>query len=194
MNALQSVDNKINSTTEKSDQELVFMAQRSPQEFKFLYERYYKRIFLFVHRRINEKQITADITSQVFLKALINIASYKHLGLPFSAWLYRIALNECNEFFRKNSRHRFVSIEDNTIHDLHHELTSDTAVEDLHERLPSILEKLAEDELHLLELRYFEQRPFREVAQILGISEVYAKTKVYRLLEKMKSLFMQNKS
>lgn len=184
----QKIDTK---KTNCEDQELVLKAQESPQQFRPLYEKYYRKIFLFIHHRINEKQITADITSQVFFKALTNIGNYKDQGLPFSAWLYRIAINECNTFFRKNARHRFVSIDDSSVHQLHYDLTSDITEECLHERLEAILEKLSVEELLLLELRYFELRPFREVAEMLNISEVYAKTKVYRLLEKMRIIFRQ---
>jgi RNA polymerase sigma-70 factor (ECF subfamily) len=112
--------------------------------------------------------------------------------VPFSAWLFRIALNECYDFFRKSSRYRFVSIEDDALNHLHVELTADTQVEDLYEKLPFILEKLEQDEVYLLELRFFEHRPFKEVADILNITETYAKVKVYRLLEKMKKLFINS--
>jgi RNA polymerase sigma-70 factor, ECF subfamily len=175
-----------------SDLRLVILAQKHPDQFKPLYEKYFKRIYVFVHHRINDKAVSADITSQVFLKALINLKKFKFQGVPFSAWLYRIALNECYELFRKSSRYRFVSIEDNAIEELHDELVADTTPEDLHAKLPSILEKLNEEELYILELRFFEHRPFKEVADILGITETYAKVKVYRLLDKMKKLFIDS--
>jgi RNA polymerase sigma-70 factor (ECF subfamily) len=175
-----------------NDLTLVELAKKDPQQFRALYEKYFKQIFVFVHHRVNDKALTADITSQVFLKALLNIGKYKHQGVPFSAWLFRIALNEVYSFFRSSKRQRFVSIEDEALGKLHEELISDTATEDLYEKLPSILERLNDDELHILELRFFERRPFREVAAILGITETYAKVKVYRLLEKMKRLFLSS--
>jgi RNA polymerase sigma-70 factor, ECF subfamily len=173
--------------------QLVELAQRDPDQFKVLYERYFKRIFVFVHHRVNDKALTADITSQVFLKALINLKKYKFQGVPFSAWLFRIALNECYDFFRKSKRMRYVSIEDDALNELHEELIADTSIEDLLQKLPLILEKLNADELHLLELRFFEQRPFKEVAEILEITDTYAKVKVYRLLEKVKKLFVESR-
>jgi len=54
--------------------------------------RYYKSIFVFVHRRTDDEELTADITSQVFLKALINIKKYEYKGVPFSAWLFELPL------------------------------------------------------------------------------------------------------
>ncbi|HOX83573.1 MAG TPA: RNA polymerase sigma factor [Chryseolinea sp.] len=175
------------------EEELIRNAQANPDEFRVLYERYFKKIFLFVLHRIGDRALTADITSQVFLKALININKFSFRGLPFSAWLFRIALNECNSFFRSNKRHRIVSIEHEMVSHLHVELTTDSSLQDLEEKLPYILQKLSMDELQLIELRFFEQRPFKEMASILNITETYAKVKVYRVLDKMKKYFLQQK-
>jgi RNA polymerase sigma-70 factor (ECF subfamily) len=76
---------------------------------------------------------------------------------------------------------------------LYDELTTDNRVEDLQERLPAILEMLSDQELQIIELRFLEQRPFKEVADILGITETYAKVRVYRTLDKMKKLFLQKR-
>ena len=182
----------IHRTDQSQDEEsMILKSQADPEAFRLLYEKYFKRIFLFVHHRVGEKALTADITSQVFLKALLNINKFSFRGLPFSAWLFRIALNECNDFFRRNKRYRLVTMEDGMIDHLYEELTAEARVEDLQQRLPAILQKLSVDELQIIELRFFEQRPFKEVADILGISENYAKVKVYRILEKMKKLFLK---
>lgn len=179
--------------TFSEEKALVDAARDDPQAFRPLYEKYYKKIFLFIHKRVNDKTISADLTSQVFLKALTNIGSFRFQGVPFSAWLYRVAINECNDYFRKTKRERFVSVSDEQVLALHDELTADTDFENLQDLLPEILSQLTEDELYLLEMRYFDQRPFKEIAEILGISEVYAKAKVYRLLARMKDLFLKKK-
>ena len=182
----------IRNEEKKSAEELAILrSQVDPEAFRPLYEEYFKQIFLFVHHRIGVKEITADITSQVFLKALVNIKKYTLRGLPFSAWLYRIALNECNSFFRKNKRYRMVSMEDDMLDELHEELTAETRLADLRHKLPAILERLTPEELQIIELRFFQQRPFKEVADILGITETYAKVKVYRTLDKMRKYFLK---
>jgi RNA polymerase sigma-70 factor (ECF subfamily) len=173
------------------EEELIKMSQADPKAFRPLYEKYFKRVYLFVLHRVGDKQLACDITSQSFLKALVHIHKFKFKGLPFSSWLFRIALNECNDHFRKQRRHRVVTIEDHILENLHEELMSNTREEDLRQMLPSILGKLSEEELQLIELRFFEQRPFKEVADIIGITETYAKVKVYRILEKMRKLFLK---
>src|ERR1035437_7125274 len=90
-------------------------AKLNPARFDVLYDNYYKSIFIFVHRRTGDEEVSADITSQVFLKALLNIKKYEFKGVPFSAWLFRIAFNEINMYFRKNNSVRVVSLERSSI-------------------------------------------------------------------------------
>jgi RNA polymerase sigma-70 factor (ECF subfamily) len=185
------VQEKSSKQNESQDEEfLIRRSQADPEAFRPLYEKYFKRIFLFVLHRVGDRATAGDLTSQVFLKALLHIKRFTFRGLPFSAWLFRIALNECNDYFRKNKRYRIVTLEDANVGHLYEELTADKHLEDLREHLPWILQKLTVDELQIIELRFFEQRPFKEVADIIGITETYAKVRVYRILEKMKKLFL----
>lgn len=174
------------------EEELIRSAQADPNAFRPLYEKYYKPIFLFVLHRIGQKDITADVTSQVFLKAMLNIDKFKFKGVPYSAWLYRIAINECNDFFRKNKRERLVVLEEASVDLLYEEMFGDDTLEDLKRKLPHILERLAPDELQLIELRFLENRAFKEIAEILDITENYAKVRTYRILDKMKSIFIKS--
>ena len=171
------------------EEEVIQKARKDPQAFRPVYENYYKKIFLFVLHRVGDKEISADITSQVFLKALVSLGKYKFRGLPFSSWLYRIAVNECNSYFRKNQRARLVILEDVHVENLYDEMFGESVEEELRRKLPSILEKLKPAELQIIELRFLEARPFREVAEILNITETYAKVRTYRILEKMRQLF-----
>jgi RNA polymerase sigma-70 factor (ECF subfamily) len=121
---------------------------------------------------------------------MINLERYTFRGLPFSSWLYRIAVNECNDFFRKSKRERTVVIEDEHVGHLYDEMFGENMQEEIRLKLPFILEKLKPDELHVIELRFLEGRPFKEVAEILNITETYAKVRTYRILDKMKKLFV----
>jgi RNA polymerase sigma-70 factor (ECF subfamily) len=172
------------------EEEVIEKAKKDPKAFRSLYEKYYKQIFLFIHHRVGNRDQSADITSQVFLKAMMNIERYQFRGLPFSSWLYRIAVNECNTFFRKNKRERFVVLEDEHVGNMVDEMFGESVQDELRVKLPFILEKLKPHELHLIELRFLESRPFKEVAEILDITETYAKVRTYRVLDKMKKLFI----
>jgi RNA polymerase sigma-70 factor, ECF subfamily len=164
-----------------------------PSAFKPLYEKYFKRIFLFVFHRVGEKEIAADITQQIFMNALANIGKYQFRGLPFSSWLFRIAVNQCHDFFRKSKKMRMVVLEETRVHELYEELTAEHSWDEWERKLPAVLEQLDADDLQLIELRYFEQRPFKEVSEILGLTESNTKVRTYRILDKMKKIFLQQK-
>jgi len=177
------------------NQELMEVEQAKlyPEKFAVLYDRYYKPIFVFVYRRTNNEDTTADIVSMVFLKALVNIKKYQYKGVPFSAWLYKIAFNEINMYFRKNKADRFVSIEQTGIANMITETKEESTLE-TQRKMMSILKELKVEELQLIELRFFEKHSFAEVATIVGITENNAKVKVYRILDKLKMLMTKSKS
>ncbi len=181
------------SSHHKSDKEiqqelqLIEAAKENPARFGVLYDKYYKSIFVFIYRRTEDEELTADITSQVFLKALINLRQYKFKGVPFSAWLFRIAFNEINMYFRKNNSQRVVSLDQNSILQIAQESDLEENAEGI-SKMMSALKKMEEYEIQLIELRFFEKRSFAEVAEIVGITENNAKVKVYRILDKLKKV------
>ena len=85
----------------EQEQRSIQAARRDPERFAPLYEHYFADIFRFLHRRANDRELTADLTQQTFLKAMLALPKYESRGLPFKAWLYRIALNEIRMHWRK---------------------------------------------------------------------------------------------
>jgi RNA polymerase sigma-70 factor (ECF subfamily) len=163
-------------------------AQRDPTAFAPLYDRYYQVIFRFVFRRTADEHLCADLCAQIFLKAMEKIDSYQYRGVPFSAWLYRIAMNEVAMYFRKKQKNRVVSFEDADLFVLAGNDEEGYTVEaELQlERMIEILDQLREKDLRLIELRYFEKRPYKEIAAILDITVTNAKVRVHRILEKLR--------
>lgn len=176
------------------EQELrhVNAAKLDPEQFQPLYDKYYKPIFIFIFRRTGNEDLTSDLASQVFLRALINIKKYEHRGLPFSAWLFRIAFNEVNMFFRKTNTQRVVSIDTTKMNSIAAEAELESTAE-TDKLLMDCIAELPSDAIQVIELRYFESRSFNEVARLLGISENNAKVKVYRILEKLKQIILKKK-
>lgn len=163
-------------------------AQQNPAHFRPLYDRYFEPIFRFVFKRCADENLAGDICSQVFLKAMQKLGSYQYKGVPFSAWLYRIASNEVAQHFRNTQKNRVVSVEDHSISDLIDEIADDGDFEKARQQLLQTLNQLKPKDLTLIELRFFEGRPFKEIADILEITESNAKVKTYRILEKMKKI------
>ena len=170
---------------QKIDEEwlLVQAAQKDNKAFRPLYETYYDVIFSFVFRRTGEEYVAADLCSNVFFKALQQIKKYKHRGLPFSAWLYRIAANEVAQYYRNNSKQRVVSVDEAHIGELKEEIQTEEPY--TQEMLLQAMDKLKEADIEILELRFFEMRPFKEIAMMLDITESNAKMKTYRVLERL---------
>ncbi len=162
-------------------------AKANPDGFAVLYEKYYKQIYVFIYRRTDQEELSADLCSITFLKAMLHLKKYVDRGLPFSAWLFRIALNEVNMYYRKNKTERCVSLDAKGVQLLMTE-NGETVHADDTKLLMLALSRLAESEMQLIELRFFEERPFAEVAQITGITENNAKVKIYRILSKLKTL------
>ncbi|MFL5765543.1 MAG: RNA polymerase sigma factor [Bacteroidia bacterium] len=162
-------------------------AKKDPLRFGVLYDRYYKQVFIFIHRRTENEELAADLTSQVFLKALINIKKYVFKGVPFSAWLFRIAFNEINMYFRKNKAQRVVSLDQPGLKQMAQDVESEGDPEAV-KRMMTALKRLDATDLQMIELRFFEKRSFAEVGEISGITENNAKVKVYRILDKIRKL------
>ncbi len=182
-----------NETDLKQELQQIEAAKTSPARFDVLYDRYYKSIFVFVYRRTGDEELTADLTSHVFLKAMVNIKKYQYKGVPFSAWLFRIAFNEINMYFRKNKSDRVVSLDKSNVLNIISEAKEEENTEAL-QKMMLALKKLEQDDLQLIELRFFEKRSFAEVGAIIGITETNAKVKVYRILDKLKKLMSNFKN
>lgn len=173
--------------------EEIVRAKENKKEFASLYERYHEKIFRYINRRIKDMDSCHDVTSQVFLKAMLNLDKYEYRKLPFSSWLYRIANNETVDFFRANAKKAERSIDIN-VRDIE-KLSEETEIkisEDLYEKLFDVIQQLPEEELLLLEMRFFEGRAFKEIGEILDITENNAKVKTYRVLDKLKAKFVKN--
>lgn len=170
---------------------LVEDAKRKPRKFKYLYEMFHNDIYYFILNRCHNEHTAADLCSQTFLKAMINLPKYEFKGLPFSAWLYRIAMNEINLFYRNSNKNRDVSIEESVLPELIEETEFQYSEESIDLLLESINE-LKEQEVELLELRYFEKRSVKEVSAILGMSESNVKTKTFRIIKKLSTLMKDN--
>jgi len=162
--------------------QLILAAQRDPKAFEVLYYHYHDRIFRFVWSKLRDSDATADVTSEVFLKALLGIKTYTDRGLPFSAWLFRLATNEVNMYFRKTGKGKHVSIhpELRGEWDTHWETAEDR------KRLVAALERLSEDDMRFIEWRFFDGFAFKEIAAMESSTEAAVKMKVYRILDFLK--------
>lgn len=164
---------------------IIEAARADPRVFGTLYEKYFDRIFNYIYRQTDDEDLTADLCSQTFLQALNHIGKFEFRGVPFSAWLYRIASNEVNKHYRKRKRQQVFSIEENLVRDL----VDQSWDNDLIDRVVVYLKDLPTEMLQVLELRFFENKDFKEIAFILNITESGAKMRTYRALDRLRKNF-----
>lgn len=165
--------------------EIINQSKKHIANFKPIYEAYFTSILNYVYQKVGDKAHAADITSQVFMKAMTNLNSYKIQEVPFSAWLYKIAYNETMYFFRKTKKVRTVVLDNALIDGIYDELDEFPKEQILH-TIESMIADLKPDDFELIELRYYQSKSFREIGFVLGCSENNAKVKLHRLIRKLR--------
>lgn len=163
-------------------------SKKDSRAFGELYEKYFDRIFNFIYRQTDDEDLAADLCSQTFLNVLKNVDRYQFRGVPFSAWLYKIATNEVNKFYRKRKNTKVFSIEELRVRELMEQANEDWD-EELIQELLRYLNNLPTDMLEVLHLRFFEDKDFKEISFILDISESGAKMRTYRALDRLRKNF-----
>lgn len=153
------------------------------QAFGMLYERYVGRIYNYVYYRTGNQYDAEDLTARVFLRAMKHIQNYQDRGIPFSAWLYRIAHNLVANWHRDNSRRQEIALEDTYIvhqgreHPEHQLLHNEEQ-----EALLAIIRTLPEERQQLLILKFVEHLSNAEIGQIMGRTEGAIKSLYHRTL------------
>jgi RNA polymerase sigma-70 factor (ECF subfamily) len=165
-------------------------AKTDPKRFGPLYMKYHEQIFRYVYQRMDDKELAFDVTSQVFIKAMSNLHKYEYRGVPFSSWLYRIAKSELYQAFRDRKARRTINVESMHLFEMIEEFEEDETDKNK-QKLIHCLSLLKQGDIQLIELRYFERRSYREIGEILEITENNAKVRAFRTLERLKKLFMK---
>lgn len=177
-----------------SENELIEWSKKDHRYFEPIYEKYYEPIFRLIMYRVQDEEVTKDITSNVFCKALVNLNKYKFQGLSFSSWLYRLALNSCYDYFRTQKKKRTVVLEEFMTQEMVEEFEPEALyLQRGLKLLPEILDKLKPRDLELIELRFFESKSFKEISEILGITENNAKTRSHRILKRIRKKLEPNR-
>jgi RNA polymerase sigma-70 factor, ECF subfamily len=158
-------------------------SEGDPEAFTYIYEKYVARIYSYVFYRIGSETDAEDITSRVFYRAFGHIRNYVDKGIPFSAWLYRIAHNLVANWHRDSHRHKEVPLEDQIelpAHIDHPERAVEKSQE--MELLLRGIRRLSPDRQQLLILKFVEDYSNAEIGEIMGKSEGAIKSLYHRAL------------
>lgn len=174
----------------QEEQVWVMQAKADPARFEPLYRKYYDAILRYLKQRVEDPEQAHDVASQVFIKAIKNISKYEDRGVPFGSWLYRIAKSELYQSFREMQSNKTVSMEHVQIPTFDTLFFDNQEFEYNQSLLLSAMQMLKEEQLKLIEMRFFEQLSFKEIGESIGITENNAKVKTFRALEKLREYFL----
>lgn len=175
---------------DQDETELVERARSDQAAFGELYQRYARAIYNYVYYRTGNHHEAEDLTARTFQQALGHIESYVDRGLPFSAWLYRIAHNLVANWHRDQARRMVVSIDElgtagahvEPLHDTMQPLEMLAEDHEQRDRLLAAIRRLPADRQQLLILKFVERLSNAEVAAIMGRTEGAVKSLYHRTL------------
>lgn len=178
---------------------LIEQCRHDPAAFGQVFDAWYKPVFGYIMRRTGDYDLSKDIAAETFLKAFLKISGFQWRGISISAWLYRIATNELNQYYR-SSRYKPQSLQqllENPQMErlLHYEAENEREI--LENELKSHndynlirtnLLKLDIKYQEVIALRYFEQKTNGDISLILNKNEGTVKSLLSRGLEKLRNM------
>ena len=157
---------------------LIEAAQHDPGRFAELYEANFARVYAFIARRVQNREVAEDLTSEVFQQALANLGRFEWRGVPFAAWLLRIAANAIADRWKKSGR------------EAPPEAAPEPGADDGTERramLFKLVDSLPSDQRAVIVGRFVEQKSTRDIARELGRSEGAIKQLQFRALQALRA-------
>ena len=168
---------------EADERLLIEAAQKDPSCFAELYEHNFERVYAFIARRVGNREEAQDLTSDVFHQALANLRRFEWRGVPFAAWLLRIAANAVADRWQRAARERWNPALDDP------KEISEVDLEEVEQRatLFRLVNTLPADQRLVIEIRFAEEKSIREIAQELGRTEGAVKQLQFRGLQNLRA-------
>ena len=170
------------------DAALVEQAQRNPQDFGAIYDRYVDKIYTYIYYRTGNIHDAEDLTTNVFMRAMNHLPKYVDRGLPFSSWLYRIAHNLVSNWYRDQKRRELVQLEHSTLpEDPSNSPDNVTVTNEQTEMLLEAIRSLPSDRQELLILKFVEKLSNKQIGLTMRRSEGAIKSLYHRTLTSLRS-------
>jgi len=173
-----------------AERRLIEAAQKDLRRFGDLYEKYFYLVYAYTARRVGDRATAEDLTSEVFQKALEYLPKFVWRGVPFGAWLLRIATNMIVDRTRQAARHQELGDRENGTE------ISQFSLEEVEERAAIFrsVERLPEDQRSVIVQRFAEEKSIREIAETMGRSEGAVKQLQFRALQTLRAELRQSVS
>ena len=159
---------------------LIEAAQRDPRRFAELYENNFDRVYAFIARRVGNREEAEDLTSEVFHQALVNLERFEWRGVPFIAWLLRMAANAIVDRWQHVAKEHV---------DPRRDAADERSIDEIEQRamLFQLVDSLPVDQRRVIIQRFVEQQSIREIAAGLRRSEGAVKQLQFRALENLRA-------
>jgi RNA polymerase sigma-70 factor, ECF subfamily len=173
------------AVTDAAERLAIEAAQKDPSRFADLYEQNFERVYAFIARRVRDRDVTQDLTSEVFHQAFANLSRFEWRGVPFAAWLFRIASNAIVDFAKRASKERDVPFSLDAL--------SDAGANQIDDRIEQrallfqLVGRLPDDQRRVIGMRFAEEKSIREIAQELRRSEGAIKQLQFRALQNLRA-------
>ena len=167
------IEEKVADEAETRDESLLIeQAKSDPGAFGLLYENYLQKIYNYVYYRTGNHHDAEDLTAKTFQRAMKHISRYEQRGVPFSAWLYRIAHNVVANWHRDQSRRKVVALDELVLYQRWQQSPEGRVEENEEKReLLKAIRRLPADRQQLLILKFVEGMSNEATGQIMGRSE-----------------------
>jgi RNA polymerase sigma-70 factor (ECF subfamily) len=178
---------------EEQERLLVERAQSDPLAFSVLYDLYADRVYNYIYQRTGNHGDAEDLTARTFLRAFVHLQGYQFRGIPFSAWLYRIAHNAMANWHRDSHRHQMVSLDIVADHGRDEERPEDVA--EAREERKALLEAmrlLPAERQQLLILKFSDELTNAQIGQIMERTEGAIKSLYHRTLLELRRELREN--
>lgn len=173
------------SSDRDSERLRIEAAQQDPRRFGELYEEHFERIYAYVVRRVRDRAAAQDVTAEVFQQALANLGRYEWRGIPFAAWLYRIAANAITDHLKRTARQESAEPEEGPAADEIVRIEQRAMLYRSVGRLPA-------DQRRVIVMRFAEEKSIREIAGELGKSEGAIKQLQFRGIQNLRTQMGQS--
>ena len=169
---------------EADERLLIEAAQKDPARFAELYAINFERVYAYVVRRVGDRADTEDLTSEVFHHALANLRRFEWRGIPFAAWLFRIAANLISDRWQRTNREQVAEgaeqIESVQANSAEFEEVERKAT------LFRLVDTLPAEQRRVVVLRFVEQKSIKEVAREIRKTEGAVKQLQFRALSSLR--------
>ena len=179
-----TAENSLKALKKEADELLLIeAAQQDPARFADLYEVNFERVYAYAVRRVRDRAEAEDVTAEVFHQALANLKRFEWRGIPFAAWLFRIAANLISDRWQRSGR------EITDVETIDAAQVSPAEIEEVERRatLFKLVDTLPAEQKNVVVLRFVEQKSIKEVAREIRKTEGAVKQLQFRALSNLRA-------